>query len=469
MRQIIKKFDLVCLGGGAASLLAARRAAQYGKTACIIEQGKIGGVCLTKGCIPKKLLYSAAQVYRDAVSAAEYGVWTNKQSKKENELNVDIKVLQSKIHEFVEMASRSVESICLQSGVEVLKGQGKFIEPKVIQLQETDPEIIVYGEKVLIATGGAPYIPSIPGIEKTINSDTLYDLTAFPESLLIVGADYIGIESASLMNNFGVKTTVCMREKRILSKFDPEIASVAMEHLQSRGIMFQPDSDVSSIENLGKCMFRVKTKEGKALEAEAVMMAVGRRPNTRGLGLSRIGIKVGDGGEIITDEYDSTSQPGVYALGDVAGKSSLATVAKVASKLLVDRLFGPGAENKEAYKVDYESIPSAVFCDPPVTRCGMLESEAIKIYGEKGVKVYKQQGYQLAHALVESKDPMMVKIITAEMGGKEVVVGAHAMGRGVEEVINGFALAMKKQLTKEDLEKAIPIHPTVGEEFLNLF
>lgn len=467
MKQVVKKYDFVCLGGGPASLAAARRAIQYKKSVCIIESGKFGGVCLNQGCIPKKLLYTVSQNYKEATRAAEYGVWTNKDDKKTNNMTIEMKFMQSKIKDFVEMASRAIELQCVKSGIEILKGRGKFIDPTTIQLKENDKEIVVHSDNFLIATGSKALIPDeIKGVENVIKSDDLYELNELPESLLIIGSDYIGIESASLMNNFAVNTAVLMREKRILTQFDAEIANIAMEYMKSRGINFYANSDVDSIEKSQKKGYQVNTKSKNSYNADQILLAVGRKPNTKDMGLEEIGVSLGKKGEILVDKYDRTSMLNIYALGDVTGRSALATVAKSTGKILADRLFGPCII--EPRFTDYINIPTCVFCDPPIVKCGLTEQEAISQFGLKSLKIYKHQGYQLGHALLENKDPLMVKIITRIQNNEEIVIGIHGLGKGLEENVNGLGLAMQKGLTKNDLDRAVTIHPTVGEEFLNM-
>ncbi len=469
MRQIVRQYDLVCLGGGPGNYYAARRAAQYGKSVCIIEKERLGGVCLTRGCIPKKLLYCAAQVYKDASMAAEYGVWNTKESKSRNKFVIDWKTLRDSVQSFVSLSSKAAAGACTKEGIEVIVGEGKFVEPNALQIIKDGPELVVKGGQIIVGTGAKAIVPGIKGIERAVSGEYLYEMDSLPQSVLIVGGNYIGIEAAALMNIIGVKTTVCMLETGILRAFDHEVAGVVMDHMKRRGVLFHPGADVVAIEAGSKHAHSVLTRAGDRFEADKVVLAVGRLPNTRGLGLEQVGVRLGKMGEIETNEYDETSCKGVYALGDVTGKPALAPVAKVSGRMLIERLFGPGKDDRAHYKTDYEHIPSAAFSDPPAVRCGMVESEAIERYGETRVKVYRYKGHQLMHALVKDKEPMLTKIVTAERAGKEVVVGIHAAGRNVEEMIVGLALAIRKELTREDLERAIAVHPTGAEEFINMF
>ncbi len=476
MKQAIKRYDLLCLGGGPAAVPCARRAAAYGKKACIIERDHLGGTCLNKGCTPKKIFHNMADLYNDFKAASTYGLTGPKpgffsHKTDSNVVNANWALMQQKNREFIGMVNSMVGGMCKQLGIEVVGGTGKLIDAHTVEVATKTGPVRIEADHILLATGSIPIMPKIDGIEHAVTSDRFFEMQSLPESIAIIGGGYIGVEIASCLNTFGVKTHVLMLEDGILPAFDSELSGALMKYLVGKGIKFHPKSQLMGIQKVGGSRFRVMSKSAcaaKSIETSMVMMAVGRKPNTAGFGFEEAGIKLGKHGEILVDEYDTTSIPNIFSVGDANGKIPLTPVAKTASKLLADRLFGPGKQNKALFKMDYEDVPSVAYSDPPIGKCGLTEQQAKVIYGANA-KVYKHQGFQLSHALTKEKEPFMVKIVTAKQVDGEKVVGINALGRNVDEMLVGFSMAMKKGLTAMDLCKTVTVHPTGVEEFTNMF
>eukprot|EP00830_Metopus_es_P012473 TRINITY_DN2768_c0_g1_i1.p1 TRINITY_DN2768_c0_g1~~TRINITY_DN2768_c0_g1_i1.p1 ORF type:complete len:501 (-),score=110.43 TRINITY_DN2768_c0_g1_i1:14-1516(-) len=472
MKNVLRKFDLVCLGGGPAGIPCARKAAAYGKKVCIIEQDRLGGTCLNRGCTPKKIFHHAAELISDARNAGDFGIWTKSKDKKHTDITFDWSVLQSKNQQFVQMINQMVGGMCQKMGISVMKGVGKFVNPHTIALNNGKEEIHIQGDEILVATGSKPVMPKISGIEYAVTSDKFFEMMELPKSIAIIGGGYIGVEIANCLNTFNVKTSVCMLEKNILPSFDYELAKIEMEYMKKKGILFYPETEISEIEKISSSMYKVITKDGKAtdIEAEMVMMAVGRKPNTEGFDFEKAGVTLAENGAVKVNEYDQTTTDHIFCVGDATGKIMLTTVARTASKLLADRLFGPGKIAKDKYLMDYTHVPSAVFSEPPLARIGLTESEAILKFSQEKTRVYKHEGFQLCHALTQHKDPFNIKIVCEVVGDTERVVGMHCLGRNADEIISGFSVAMRHgSLTKRDLEKSIAIHPSGAEEIFNLF
>jgi len=477
IKQALKRYDLVCLGGGPAAVPAARMAAAHGKKACIIEMDKLGGTCLNRGCTPKKIYHSAAELHYDWTNAADYGMispqkksWFCKEKPVTvNPIKFDWELMHKKNFEFVTMVNNMVLGMCQQMGIDVIKGTGKFVEPHSIKVQSGKEEGVIEGDNIVIATGSTPIKMKIRGIENCVSSDKFFEMKQLPKSIIIVGGGYIGSEIATCLNSFGVKTHVFMREEVILPSFDQELSWMAMRTLQKRGVLFYPNTGIVEVQK-SQGGYKVLTEDPKkSMEADLVMMAVGREPNTKGFGFEDVGIKLGPKGEVKTDDYDESSVRGVYAIGDVSGKMYLTPVAKTASKLLIDRLYGPVGNANPDYKINYDYVPSVAFTEPPIARVGLTEQAAKDKFGERNIRVHKHVGPQYQHAMIKNKEPFAVKVISAVKDGKEIVVGINALGRNVDEMIPGFALAMKKGLTVHDLHTMVTVHPTGVEEFSNLF
>eukprot|EP00831_Metopus_contortus_P015430 TRINITY_DN1640_c0_g1_i2.p1 TRINITY_DN1640_c0_g1~~TRINITY_DN1640_c0_g1_i2.p1 ORF type:complete len:413 (-),score=73.23 TRINITY_DN1640_c0_g1_i2:29-1267(-) len=387
----------------------------------------------------------------------------------------EVKVNWSKVHAanvgFTGMINQMVGGMVKKMNIDLQSGVGELISPNAIKMTGHDPELILEADNILLATGSKPVMPKIPGIEFAECSDKFFEMTELPKSITIIGGGYIGVEIANCLHSFGVHTQVCLLEKSILPAFDTELAGMEMEYMKRKGIVFFPETEVIQIESKGKKLLSVKTKNQlkNSIESEMVMMAVGRAPNTANMGMEKVGVKLGERGEILVDEYDQTSIPGIFAVGDAVGKVMLTPVARNASKLLSDRLFGPGQKNKDLFKMDYSLVPSAVFSEPPIAKVGLTSQEAEEKFSKSKVKVYTHKGFSLAHALINDKEPFVLKAVCVENNGEEQVVGLHGLGRNVDEIIGSYALAMKKGITKLDLMKAIPVHPTGAEELLNLF
>ena len=448
-------FDLIVIGGGSAGLAMARKAAAYEKKVCLIEKHELGGTCVNVGCVPKKMMYAAAEIHSGIKLAEDYGMKTG-------DVSMDWKLLRDKRDAKVKSLNKIFEGHLESNKITFIRGKATFLAPKEIEVDEGAKKSILKADHVCIATGSISLMPRwLPGLEYCINSDGFFELEKLPKSVFLIGGGYIGIEISGILNNFGVKCTACMMEPNVVWPFDREITKALMEHYDKQGIDILPEVKVQKVEKLGEKQFRVSMEGHDPVEAELIICAMGRVPNYEGLGHDKIGLKM-NRFFIDADEFENTSIPGVYCIGDVGGKLMLTPVAVAAGRKLADRLFGGMPESK----MDYDLIPSVVFAHPPMGKIGLIEEEAVEKYGKDKIKVYKSKFNSLYYSLTEKKEPTLMKLITVLP--EEKIVGLHAMGKGIDEMMQGFAVAIKMGATKKDFDSCVAIHPTSSEEFVTM-
>lgn len=451
-------YDLICIGGGSGGLACARKAATLGKKVALIEQSRIGGTCINQGCVPKKLLYTASMVWEDMEFGKEMGISFEKKELHWKELKEKRDAYLKKLHAIY-------TNNCKKDGVEYVEGKAKFItahELEVVDLEGKNPRKFT-APHIVISTGSKSIMPGrLPGIGFTFGSDGFFTLEELPKNLFIIGGGYIGVEISCLLNCFGVKTTICMLEPSIVWPFDREITKMQMEIMTKAGIEIIAEARVMGVEKLGDKHYKVNFDKHPSVESEMVMCAMGRMPNFDGLDIEKIGLKLTPMRAIETDEFDNTNVPGVYAVGDVNAKLMLTPVAVAEGRKLALRLFGG---QKDA-KLVYDCIPSVVFSHPPMGKCGITEEEAVTKYGADKIKVYRSRFNNLAYALVENKIPTLMKIVC--LLPEEKVLGIHGVGKGIDEIIQGFSVAVRLGITKKDLDETVAIHPTASEEFVTM-
>ena len=453
-----KTYDMICIGAGSAGLACARRAAKLGKKVALIEQGRIGGTCVNVGCVMKKITYSLSTIVEDMEVGKDMGLsFTNK--------SVAWKVLKEKREAYLRRLHEIYTNNCQKDGVDLIAGKAKFLKPNQLEVVDAAGQnpVVMTSPHIVIATGSKSLMPGrLPGIGLTFNSDGFFQLEELPKTLFIIGGGYIGVEISCMLATFGVKTTICMLEPSIVWPFDREITKLQMETMTKAGVEIIPESRVMGVEKLGDKHFKVNFDKHAPVEAELVMCAMGRVPNYEGLEIEKLGLKLNAMRGIEADEFENTSVPGIYAIGDVNTKLMLTPVAIAAGRALAVRLFG----GKPDSKLNYDCIPSVVFSHPPMGKCGITEEEAVAKYGAPNVKVYRSQFNQLFYALTEHKVPTLMKIVC--LLPDEKVLGIHAVGRGVDEIIQGFAVAVRMGITKKDLDATVAIHPTAAEEFVTM-
>lgn len=443
-------FDYLVIGGGSGGIASARRAAALGARVALIEAGRLGGTCVNVGCVPKKVMFNAASIAQALGDAPAYGFTLDV-------LGFDWQKLQRGRDAYVARLNVIYAQNLERAGVQVFRGQARF---------ESDRSVVVGKDRLaaphtLIAVGGSPRRPALPGAELGMLSDDVFLLEQRPERLLIVGAGYVAVEFAGVFAALGTQVTLAYREASLLRHFDAVLGDGLCEEMSRQGIRTEPYSVGTRLERSdGKLSFQRQL--GEPLQGfDAVLWAIGRTPSTGGLGLQLLGIELSETGHIPVDAFQNSAVAGVYAVGDVTGRFELTPVAIAAGRRLAERLFGGQPEAK----VDYFDIPSVVFSHPPIGTVGLSEAEARLQYGD-AVKTYQARFTNMYYALTEHKPKTSIKLVT--VGAEERVVGLHVLGLGADELLQGFAVALRMGATKRDFDRTMAIHPTAAEEIVTL-
>ena len=446
-------FDFVVIGGGSGGLAAAQRAAEYGAKVAIVESGRLGGTCVNVGCVPKKVMWNAAEIADGLEDAAEYGF----------RLGVadphDWPLLKSKRDAYVARLNGIYASNLAKRHIEVVQGRASFVDARTVQVagrRLTAPHI-------LIAVGGRPMLPDIPGADLGITSDEFFELEKRPDRVAVVGSGYIAIELTSIFAALGSKATLVLRGHKALKDFDCMLGESMLKIMRDEGVEIATNAWPFALERTAVGALDLEVRDGRRLTPfDAVVWAIGRVPAVEGLGLERAGVDLDAYGFIVTDQYQVTSSAGVYAVGDVTGRAQLTPVAIAAGRRLSDRLFGGQPERY----LDYENIPTVVFGHPPIGTVGLTEEEARLKYGDAGVTVFRSGFVPMYHALTTRKPRTEMKLVTA--GAEKRVVGVHVIGPGADEMMQGFAVAVRMGATKRDFDDTVAIHPTSAEELVTM-
>jgi len=440
-------FDLLVLGAGSGGVRAARIAAAHGARVAICEQSRVGGTCVIRGCVPKKLLVYASHFAEDFADAAGYGWTVPQRSFSWPDL------IAAKDRE-IDRLNRAYLQLLEESGVALFQVHASFIDPHRVRLGGDT----VSAEHVLVATGGHPWLPDIPGIEHAITSDQAFDLTALPQRVVIVGGGYIACEFAGIFNGLGARVTQIYRGDALLRGFDRDVRAAVMTEMRRKGVEVILERQVERLDKTATAL-SVRLDDGKILPADQVMYATGRVPNVRNLGLENCGVSLHPGGWIVVDEQSRTNVAHIYAVGDVTNRVNLTPVAIHEAHAFADSVFGGNLR-----PVDHEYIPSAVFCQPPVGTVGFTEHDAVAHFGE--IDVYLSNFRPLKHTLSGRNEQTMMKLIVARATQK--VVGIHIVGMDAPEIVQGFAVAVKSGLSKQQFDATIGIHPTAAEELVTM-
>lgn len=450
-------FDLFVIGGGSGGVRAARFAGQRGMRVGMAESKRMGGTCVNVGCIPKKLYSYAAEYAEGFADARGYG-WSIP-----GEPTLDWDTLKHNRAQSIANLNAIYEKLMTGAKVDRMQGHASLADAHTVQVRHDDGRVTQHSAAaILIATGGAPWVPKLPGRELAITSDDIFDLPRFPRRLVVVGGGYIACEFASIFHGMGSEVTLLYRGEQVLRGFDDEVRNFAAEEMRKAGVDIRVHADVDRIEAVGDAR-RVHLRDGTAVDADVVLYATGRRANTEGLGLDAAGVHQAEDGTIAVDAHFATNVPGIYALGDVVGRMELTPVALAEAMALVDHLYGP-LPGKAARTMDYSNIPTAVFTHPPIGTVGLSEQAAREKYGE--VRIYRSDFRPLQHSLSGRSERTMVKLIVEDATDR--VVGAHMVGAEAGEIIQGFAVALKCGATKAQFDATIGIHPTSAEEFVTL-
>jgi glutathione reductase (NADPH) len=451
MMSTTQGYDLIVLGGGSGGLAAAERAAQLGKRVVLIEPHALGGTCVNLGCVPKKLMWYGSQVAESLRNAAGFGF--------------DVQVNGFSWKKLVDARRARVKGIgdwwegyaTKDLGIKVVKGYGCLVNANTVAVGGVEYS----APHIVLSTGGHPFVPPVPGAELGITSDGFFALDELPKRVAILGGGYIGVEIAGLMRSFGSEVTVADIAPRILMPFDLMLSETLSQHMLHEGIELSMPFKTSGLRKTDDGIV-IDGAEGEALGPfDCVIWAAGRKPNTVGIGLEAAGIEVQPNGFVPTDEYQNTNVPGIYAIGDMTGRLALTPVAVAAGRRLMMRLF---ADQPQA-KLDYNNVPSVVFSHPPMGSVGMTESQAREQFGAD-VTIYQTEFTPMKYAMAAHKSPTAMKLVCA--GADEKVVGIHIIGDGADEMLQGFAVAVKAGLNKADFDNTVAIHPTSSEELVTL-
>ena len=441
-------FDLFVIGAGSGGVRAARIAAGHGARVAICESSRVGGTCVIRGCVPKKLLSYAAHFAEEFEDAAGYG-WEVGESRFSWSRLIENK--DREIDRLNQVYLRLLEN----SGVKLFPVHGKLIDSHQVQVGED----IVSADKILIATGGRPWTPDIPGAEYSITSDEAFHLESLPERVIVVGGGFIACEFAGIFNGLGSGVVQAYRGEQILRGFDFDVQETLAGEMKKKGIDIRLHINVTELIRHEDGQLTAKLDDGSELQADTVMFATGRVPNVRGLGLRDAGVNALPGGMIPVNEYSRTNLPNVFAVGDVTNRVNLTPVALMEGHAFADSEFGGNSR-----PVNHGFIPSAVFSHPPVATVGFSEKEARTRYGK--LDIYKSVFTPMKHTLSGRDEKTMMKLIVQVSSDK--VVGMHVVGMDAPEIVQGFAVALKSGLTKQQFDRTTGIHPTAAEELVTM-
>ncbi len=447
-----RHYDLLTIGGGSGGVAISNRAAQHGAKAALIERSRLGGTCVNVGCVPKRIMWNAAQLAHSLHDAKDYGFVLGKHEFHWDQLkrNRDAYVL--------DLNGRYAEALATNR-VDVVRGNARFIGPKTVVV---DGERIS-GDKVVIATGGYPSVPDITGAAHGITSDGFFELEHRPDKVAIVGAGYVAAEFAGVLNALGAEVTVALRREQLLMSFDVLVRETLMEHMRTDGVQLLENTQIVGLERDAKGKLTLMCATGMRLTGfDTVIWAIGRAPRSAGLDLPATGLATDKLGFVRTNGYQETEVPGIYAIGDVCGRVALTPVAIAAGRRVADRVFG-GMHDR---RLVYENIPTVIFSHPPLGAVGLTEAEAVHRLGADAVRVYEVRFMPMYHAFIMGKMKTAIKLVVA--GPEEKVVGCHVIGPGADEILQGFAVALHMGATKRDFDDTVAIHPTVAEELVTL-
>jgi glutathione reductase (NADPH) len=447
-----EQFDLVVIGGGSGGLAAAQRAAEYGARVVLVESGPLGGTCVNVGCVPKKIMWNAAELGSALHDAVGYGFAVEGGG-------VDWARLKSRRDAYIERLNGIYAANLARHKVELVRGRASFSDAHTVNAAGralTAPHIVV-------ATGGRPQLPQIPGAGLGITSDGFFDLTARPGRVAVVGGSYIGIELAGIFAGLGSQTSLVLRGESALRTFDPMLGEAILKLLGAEGVEVVTRAPLAALERAAHGALELELRDGRRLGPfDCVIWAIGRVAQVADLGLERAGVALDRQGFIATDLYQATSRAQTYAVGDVTGRVQLTPVAIAAGRRLSDRLFG----GQSGRHLDYQNIPTVIFGRPPLGSVGLSEPEARERFGAANIRVFRAGFVALYHALTAAKPRSEMKLVTA--GPDERIVGLHVVGQGADEMLQGFAVALRMGATKKDFDDTVAIHPTSAEEFVTM-
>jgi len=443
-------YDLIVIGGGSGGLAHAQRAAEYGVKAAVIEPGPLGGTCVNVGCVPKKIMWYSAHHAHQMHLARDYGfdVTVN---------GHDWSSLKKKRDTYIARLNDIYENNLNNRDVTWLQGHGKFVDAKTVEVGGTNYQ----AERIVVATGGYPIVPEIPGAELGMTSDGFFELEERPRRVAVVGSGYVAVELAGVFNALGSATTVLVRKDGVVRSFDKMLREELEIEMQKSGIDLLKSFVPSAVEKTADGI-RLVAEDGRVSEeVDALVWAVGRAANTDSLNVAAAGIAMDSGRFIPTDDYQKTNVDHIFALGDVTGRAALTPVAIAAGRRLADRLYN----NMKDRRLEYHTIPTVIFSHPPIGTVGLTEDEAREQYGDD-IKVYETRFNPMLYTFSEEKIRTAMKLIVT--GSEERIVGCHIIGDGADEMLQGFAVAIRMGATKQHFDDTVAIHPTSAEELVTM-
>jgi len=447
-------YDLFVIGAGSGGVRASRIAAGYGARVGICEDYRVGGTCVIRGCVPKKLLVYGSKFAHAFEDAADYG-WSGLEPRHA------WATLRDRVQKEVDRLNGVYIRLLEGPGVKIHNGRGRLMDRHTIAISGKGGEETVTAGKILICTGGRPEMPDIPGKELAISSNEAFHLPdPLPKRITIVGGGYIAVEFAGIFNGLGCETEIVIRRDRVLRGFDEECRTFVHEALVKSGIRIRSETEIVRIASKdGKAPFQAHTSQGHVFDTDCVMYATGRVPNTAGLGLEKVGVQLNKAGAIAVDEWSRTTAENIWAVGDVTDRINLTPVALMEGHCFADTEFGG-----KPRKADHRDVPSAVFCQPEMANVGLSEEQARRTLGE--VKVFVSTFTPLKYTITDHKPRVFMKLIVEKATDR--VVGCHMVGDDAAELIQGLAVAVKAGATKAQFDATVGIHPTAGEEFVTM-
>jgi glutathione reductase (NADPH) len=445
------EYDLIVIGGGSGGIAHARRAAEFGASVAVIESGRLGGTCVNVGCVPKKIMWYTASHAHHFGHAADYGFDASVRGH-------DWAALKGRRDAYVRRLNGIYEANLDKSGIRYIAGDASFVDAHTVAVGEQRYS----AARFVIATGGRPQLPEIPGAEFGITSDGFFELGERPQRVLVAGSGYIAVELAGVFNGLGSDVQLVIRKDSVLRSFDTMLQDELMEAMERDGIEIETRAIPAAVEKSDAGLV-LHAMDGRSFgPVDCILWAIGRAPNVEGLQLEKAGVAMDSWGFVTTDHLQQTNVDHIFALGDVTGRAALTPVAIAAGRRLADRLYG-GMDGRH---LDYEMIPTVIFSHPPIGTVGLTELQARAQYGDNGIRVYTSGFTPMYYALGDRKQRSVLKLVTA--GADERVIGCHVIGDGADEMLQGFAVAMRMGATKADFDDTVAIHPTNAEELVTM-
>ncbi|WOE32228.1 MULTISPECIES: glutathione-disulfide reductase [unclassified Acinetobacter] len=445
-------YDYIVIGGGSGGIASVNRAAIYGKKCLLIEKGDIGGTCVNVGCVPKKVMWYSAQI-ADAIYkyGTDYGF--------NNELkSFDWQKLICNRQAYIHRIQSAYQNSLNQNNVDVIHGIAQFLDAKTIEVNDQKYS----ADHILIATGTHAFKPEIEGAEYGIDSNGFFELDELPKRTAIVGSGYIAVELAGVLNALGSRVELFIRKHQPLRALDDFLGETLLNHMRDEKINVHTESEIDKIIQQHDRSLLIYLKNGHQHIVDCLIWAVGRKPSTEEINLKATAVALNSEGFIQVDAYQNTTQPGIYAVGDITGQVELTPVAVAAGRRLSERLFN----HQDDEHLDYQNIPTVVFSHPPIATVGLTEKQALERFGQDQVKIYQSSFTSMYTAITNHKQITKMKLVCT--GAEEKIVGIHGIGYSMDEILQGFAVALKMGATKKDFDNTVAIHPTSAEEFVTM-